>query len=217
MEQEKRRRTIDRVPFGLIALGAIMAGVLAACGTSNNAASSTTTTGATTSGTMAEAVVSATHNANFGTILVSNGRSLYTLVPSSTPCTSACTTIWPELVLPSGMRMPTAGSGVSASSLGTVDRGHGVLQVTFGGQPLYFFSQDTASGQVNGNTTDAWGKWSVAVVASPAGAAATTTPSSSPPTTAAKAPATTAPVATTAPPATTTTTSGGGVGGGGGF
>ena len=111
------------------------------------------------SGAATNVVVSTAQNANFGTILVS-GKTLYTLQPSSTPCTAACLQIWPELVLPSGVTAATAGSGVKASSLGTVNRGNGVLQVTYAGKPLYLFSEDTAAGQVNGNITDTWGTWS---------------------------------------------------------
>ena len=37
------------------------------------------------------------------------------------------------------------------------------LQVTYSGKPLYFFSGDTAAGQVHGNVSDTWGKWSAVV------------------------------------------------------
>ena len=40
-------------------------------------------------------------------------------------------------------------------------RSGGTLQVTYSGKPLYWFSGDNAAGQVNGNVTDTWGKWSV--------------------------------------------------------
>lgn len=191
-QRTNARRTIDRASFGLVGLGIFMAGALAACGSSNSA---TTTTSA---GAAAGTVVSVVHNAMFGNVLTSAGKTLYTLVPSSTACDASCTQIWPELVLAHGVNMATAGSGMTSASLGTIDRGNGVVQVTYGGQALYFYSGDTADGQVNGNLTDTWGKWSVAVAASPAGnggAGATTTPK----------------------PAGTTTTAGGGVGGGGGF
>ena len=36
------------------------------------------------------------------------------------------------------------------------------------GKRLYWFVDDTAPGQVNGNITDKWGKWSVVVLAKPA-------------------------------------------------
>src|ERR1700684_1812996 len=65
--------------------------------------------------------VSSTKNAKLGTILVS-GKTLYTLKPSSTACTAACLKIWPALVLPTGVTQAKAGSGVSAATLGSVQR-----------------------------------------------------------------------------------------------
>ena len=105
--------------------------------------------------------VSTSKNAKLGTILVS-GKTLYTLKPSSTACTAACLKVWPALVLPAGVTKAKAGSGVSASKLGTVNR-NGAVQVTYGGKPLYFFTGDTAAGQVNGVVTDTWGRWSAVV------------------------------------------------------
>jgi predicted lipoprotein with Yx(FWY)xxD motif len=57
---------------------------------------------------------------------------------------------------------------VSSSKLGTKSIAGGLRQVTYGGKPLYWFSGDTSNGQVNGNVTDMWGKWS-AVVTSKSG------------------------------------------------
>ena len=111
--------------------------------------------------------VSTTKNAKIGTILVS-GKTLYTLKPSSTACTAACLKVWPALVLPTGLTKAKAGSGVSASKLGTVKR-NGVVQVTYGGKPLYYFVGDTAAGQVKGVVTDTWGKWSAVVTKKKAG------------------------------------------------
>ena len=39
--------------------------------------------------------------------------------------------------------------------------------MTYAGKPLYWFFGDTAPGQVHGNITDKWGKWSVVVTAKP--------------------------------------------------
>ena len=35
--------------------------------------------------------------------------------------------------------------------------------MTYAGKPLYYFSGDTAAGQVHGNVTDTWGKWTAVV------------------------------------------------------
>jgi predicted lipoprotein with Yx(FWY)xxD motif len=50
-------------------------------------------------------------------------------------------------VLPKGVKKATAGSGVSASKLGTKTISGGVRQVTYGGKPLYWFSGDTGPGR----------------------------------------------------------------------
>jgi len=107
-------------------------------------------------------VVSTSHKSSIGTFLVS-GKTLYALKPSKTPCTSKCLVVWPAFVLPKGATKATAGPGVNAAKLGTVRLSGGSLQVTYAGKPLYFFAEDTKPGQVNGNLTDQWGKWSTVV------------------------------------------------------
>lgn len=121
-------------------------------------------------------VVSTVKNAKLGTLLVS-GKTLYTLKASKTACSTSCLKAWPELVLPKGVKKATAGSGVSASKLGTIARSGGVLQVTYGGKPLYTFVGDKSAGAVNGNVTDTWGSWSDVVTAKPSSGQVTTTTS----------------------------------------
>jgi predicted lipoprotein with Yx(FWY)xxD motif len=120
--------------------------------------------GASTNRVAKSVVVKTVKVAKFGKVLAS-GKTLYTLQPSSTPCTAACLKVWPELVLPKGATKATAGSGVSGSKLGTVTRSAGVRQVTYGGKPLYWFVGDTGPGQVHGNVTDTWGTWTAVVTA----------------------------------------------------
>jgi hypothetical protein len=43
--------------------------------------------------------------------------------------------------------------------------------------PLYWFVLDTAPGQVKGNVTDTWGKWSDVATVKPGASATTTTTS----------------------------------------
>ncbi len=130
-------------------------------------------------------VVSTTTNATYGTILVS-GKTLYTLKAGKTSCSTKCLKVWPELLLPKGVKKAKAGSGVDASKLGTVKRRGGALQVTYSGKALYWFSEDAGPGQVNGNVKDKWGTWSVVVTAKPASgtlqpaAGTTTVPTTSP-------------------------------------
>jgi predicted lipoprotein with Yx(FWY)xxD motif len=136
-----------------------MAGAVVALGGLSGLVLADATAGAATS-----VVVSTTKNATLGTILVS-GKTVYTLKASKTPCTTECLKIWPALMLPKGVTKATAGAGVSASKLGTVKRSGGALQVTYSGKPLYWFAGDTGAGQVHGDLTDTWGKWSVVVTA----------------------------------------------------
>jgi len=210
-----------------LGLGGLTLSVLiASCGgggsTRTTAGSVSTTVGAASVPTTAKGVViSAAQSGRLGTILVS-GTTLYTLKPSQTACTAECLRIWPPLLLPQGVGSATAGPGVNASKLGTLTAIGGRLQVTYSGQALYWFSGDTAPGQVKGDLTDIWGKWSVvsiggAATASPvSGALVTSTTAASSrnspaPTTSSSstAPPTTAGLSTTSPPTTrasTTTT-----------
>ena len=124
----------------------------------------------------------------YGTVLEST-RTVYTLTPSKVACTATCLHYWPQVLLPKGAAKAVAGPGVSAAKLGTVKRAGGRLQVTYAGKALYWFSLDKSPGQVKGNVSDTWGRWSVVVLVKPKGTTTTTTV------------------------ATTTTTSGGGGGG----
>jgi predicted lipoprotein with Yx(FWY)xxD motif len=121
------------------------------------------TAGAATSPTTAS-VISTAKNAKLGTILVSDtGNAAYALKASKTACTAACLKIWPPVLLPEGVTTATAGTGVDASKLGTMAAAGGALQVTYFGKALYWYSKDKAPGQVRGNLTDKWGKWSTVV------------------------------------------------------
>ena len=146
-----RRVPILRMAGAVLVAGGLSAAVLAA-----------DTAGAATS-----SVVSTTKNSKYGTILVS-GKTVYTLKASTVACGSGCLKIWPEVLLPKGTTTPLAGPGVNAASLGTVAGTGGARQVTYGGKPLYYFFLDTGPGQVKGNITDKWGKWSVVVTVKPA-------------------------------------------------
>jgi predicted lipoprotein with Yx(FWY)xxD motif len=114
---------------------------------------------------------------NMGQVLVVKGKAVYTLSPAGSPCTGGCLKIWPAVTA----KGVTAGSGVKKSSLGVTTNG-GTHQVTYKGQPVYWYSGDT-QGTVKGNITDQWGTWTAVVVAKPKGtssaAPSTSTPSTS--------------------------------------
>ena len=153
MHQKSRSQaTRRRIPVGRVAAAALAVGGLSTSVFAVSSAGAATTPAKTV-------VVSAVRYPKFGTILVS-GKTLYTLQASKTPCTALCQRTWPEFVLPKGVTKATAGKGVNASKLGTVMRANGIRQVTYAGKALYWFSGDKSAGQVHGNVTDTWGKWS---------------------------------------------------------
>jgi len=153
--------------------------------------------------TKTASVVSSADGAKLGSILVA-GTTVYTLKPTKTACTAACMDEWPPVLLPHGVKKPTAGTGVDGSQLGTAKLGTRGLQITYAGKRLYWSAKDKKSGQVHA-TKNKWGKWSTVTVAAAAAsttAPATTTPPTEAPT---QPPATAAPQTSppeTAPPAT---------------
>lgn len=105
----------------------------------------------------------------YGSALVdAEGRSLYlftndTQNGGSSACTGNCLTNWPPLLATGD---PVAGDGAEASMLGTITRDDGTTQVTYNGWPLYYYAQDTAPGDANGQ-----GVGSVWYLVSPTGEA----------------------------------------------
>ena len=101
-----------------------------------------------------------TQHGEFSTILIdATGRSLYLFTddgPKVSNCTGGCAVAWPPLTT---VEDPTAGEGISADRLGTTDREDGSKQVTFDGNPLYYYSNDKKSGDSLGQDTD--GAWFV--------------------------------------------------------
>jgi predicted lipoprotein with Yx(FWY)xxD motif len=151
------------IPVGRIAAAAFVVGGLA-----TSAVAVGGTAGASVKAAKA-VTVSTANNAKLGKILVS-GKTLYTLSTGNQACNSACLAFWPALMLPKGTTKATAGTGVTASKLGTIARSGGALQVTYNGKALYYFAGDTGPGKVTGNNLkDTWGKWFVVVTSKPTG------------------------------------------------
>jgi hypothetical protein len=89
-------------------------------------------------------------------------------------CSGACAGAWPPVPASGTV---TAGSGVTASDLGTITRSDGTKQVTYDSHPLYYFAGDSAAGQTSGQGSDGFGaKW---WLVSPAGAQITSADSAS--------------------------------------
>jgi predicted lipoprotein with Yx(FWY)xxD motif len=174
---------------GVAAAGgtAAVAVLLAACGSSGSSSTTTTaapvtsTSGSPTTSAPAPGVVDASTVGTHGVILVTKtGVTLYRYTPDGTgapTCTGGCATAWPPLTVPAGTNPVTAGSGVTASDLGTVARSDGSLQVTYKKMPLYTFAGDSAPGQANGQGVG--GIWFVvpatATTSATGGSGATTT------------------------------------------
>jgi predicted lipoprotein with Yx(FWY)xxD motif len=127
---------------------------LAACGRSASTAAAAGGSSADSTPTVAGVVVSATTIAGAGTVLVDGtGFALYTLgseASGTIQCTETCAAKWPPLLLSDGTTSATAGSGVSASDLGTIARPDAGTQVTYKGLPLYLWVGDESPGQVTG-------------------------------------------------------------------
>jgi predicted lipoprotein with Yx(FWY)xxD motif len=86
---------------------------------------------------------------DLGTILTSGGRTLYVFVPDDggpPTCYDDCASVWPPLLADGGV---TPGDGVTGE-LATTPRDDGGEQVTIAGWPLYFFANDAAPGDTNG-------------------------------------------------------------------
>jgi predicted lipoprotein with Yx(FWY)xxD motif len=104
------------------------------------------------------AVVNVGQSAALGSFLVdSKGMTLYLYTkdtPNTSYCYASCATAWPPL-LTSGA--PTAGTGVTASMLGTTKRTDGTTQVTYNGWPLYYWVNDKVAGDTTGeNVQNVW-------------------------------------------------------------
>lgn len=162
---------VNGIPLAVRLAAPLAVGALLAAGCSSSTTSPTgggASGGASGSGA---AMVDA-HSGPDGTYLTdSSGRTLYLFMAdtgSSSNCSGSCASIWPPLMTTG---TPAAGSGVTASDLGTITRSDGTKQVTYSGHPLYYFAQDTSAGQITGQGNPGFGaKW---WIVSPSGQAIT--------------------------------------------
>ena len=117
-------------------------------------------------------------SSSLGSILVnSTGRTLYLFkadVGAKSACTGACATAWPPLL---ATATPTAGTGLTASELGTITRPGGSHQLTYNGHPVYLFIKDKKPGQTTGQGVTAFGAAWYALT--PAGSQISTQPTTS--------------------------------------
>ena len=158
--------THDTRASKLVAALFATAAIVAACSNSGGGASSAPSVAAP-SASASEAPASASAPAaagaeikladsSLGQIIVdAEGKTLYMFTPDETgtpTCYDQCATAWPPLT-----GEATAGAGLDASKITVVDRTDGSKQVKYGNWPLYYFANDAAAGDVNGQgLNDKW-------------------------------------------------------------
>ena len=77
----------------------------------------------------------------------SNGKTLYTYsqdTANTSNCTGSCLAVWPAY-------KATSSSASLPTNVGTITRSDGTVQYTYKKMPLYYYTGDTAAGQVTGD------------------------------------------------------------------
>jgi predicted lipoprotein with Yx(FWY)xxD motif len=146
------------ISLGLVAVivVAVVVVVIATSGGSDNTSSANSGPATTTKTTNASV---STANGPLGTLLVNGqGQTLYLFQKDTTTksmCTGSCAMNWPPVTVHG---TPKAGSGITASMLGTSKRTDGSTQLTYNGHPLYTFAGDgNKPGSTNGQGFNAFG------------------------------------------------------------
>ena len=75
---------------------------------------------------------------------------------STSVCYGGCAFAWPPVIVDS---VPTVPSAAVAEALGTTARNDGTMQLTYLGQPLYYYVGDITPGDATGDASD--GVWFV--------------------------------------------------------
>lgn len=101
-------------------------------------------------------------NSDFGRVIADGrGEAFYLFDKEGTKkpeCYGACARVWPP-VLTKGK--PVAAGGVKQSLLGTTKRKNGKLQVTYAGQPLYYYVDDSPGTILCHDVAEFGGLWLV--------------------------------------------------------
>jgi predicted lipoprotein with Yx(FWY)xxD motif len=143
--------------------GATVAIAVVATGCGGKTSSSSSSAPASSSAAATAGATVAVKGSKLGAILVDgNGRTLYLFEKdkgTTSSCYGACAGGWPP---DTTNGTPRAGTGVSASLLGTTTRTDGKTEVTYHGHPLYYFAGDRKPGDTNGEGLNAFGaEWYV--------------------------------------------------------
>lgn len=101
--------------------------------------------------------LNAGQDSNLGLYLIDNeGMTVYlhtTDTTNTSTCVDACATEWPPVLIAQTVKVMT-GPGLDATSVGTIIRDDGGLQVTYHGWPLYYYNHDAHPGDVTGTGTN---------------------------------------------------------------
>jgi predicted lipoprotein with Yx(FWY)xxD motif len=87
------------------------------------------------------------------------GKSVYLFEADrglASSCNGSCAQLWPPYTVPRGESV-TAGNGTLSSLISTITRNDGTTQVIYDGHPLYYYADDTAPGQTNGQGFTSFG------------------------------------------------------------
>lgn len=111
------------------------------------------------------ALIKSVQNDKLGPVLADrSGRILYIYTRDEldkSNCSGGCARNWPPVLT---VGDPTSGDGIAKDLLSTIKRADGAAQVTYKGQPLYYYFQDARPGDATGqNVGTVW------FVLSPAG------------------------------------------------
>lgn len=149
-------------------------------GGSTTANNSTTTTGKSFAGTSTSEIATRpaakgkkikTVSSDYGKVVAdAKGEALYLFTKekgTKSRCYGDCAAAWPP-ILTKGT--PRAGNGVTESKLGTTKRRDGKLQVTYNGQPLYYYRADSPGQILCQDVAEFGGTW---YVVKPSGAPVT--------------------------------------------
>jgi predicted lipoprotein with Yx(FWY)xxD motif len=106
----------------------------------------------------ASAVEIETHSGPLGTFLTdSAGKSIYMFASdtaSKSTCNGSCVAYWPPV--PGS----AAAKGGASGTLSVITRDDGSKQAAYDGHPLYYYKEDTASGDTKGQGSNNFGaKW----------------------------------------------------------
>ena len=146
---------LNGIPLAVRIAAPLAAGALLAAGCSSSAPPSTSGGGAGAGaggGAAGSVAVDARTGPDGSYLTDGSGRTLYLFMADKSggsACSGACATAWPPLTT-TGNGKAAAGSGVTASDLGTITRSDGKKQVTYNGHPLYYFAGDKSAGQAAG-------------------------------------------------------------------